>query len=59
MNDHHPQPDLALAAWIRAARRGAGLSQAELAEQLGLGGWCETAIEIGVAERSSVLPPAG
>ncbi|HEY3012753.1 MAG TPA: helix-turn-helix transcriptional regulator [Gemmatimonadales bacterium] len=36
MNDHHPQPDLALAAWIRATRRGAGLSQAELAEQLGL-----------------------
>jgi transcriptional regulator with XRE-family HTH domain len=36
MNDYHPQPDLALAAWIRAARRAAGLSQAELAEQLGL-----------------------
>jgi transcriptional regulator with XRE-family HTH domain len=36
MDDHHPQRDLALAAWIRAARRQAGLSQAELAEQLGI-----------------------
>lgn len=36
MNDHHPQPDGALAAWIRAARRHAGLSQVELAEQLGV-----------------------
>jgi transcriptional regulator with XRE-family HTH domain len=33
-NGDHPQPDIA--AWIRAARRAAGLSQAELAARFGL-----------------------
>ena len=34
MSGYQPQPDLA--AWIRAARRHAGLSQVELAEHLGI-----------------------
>ena len=33
-NGDHPQPDIA--GWIRAARRAAGLSQAELAARFGL-----------------------
>jgi transcriptional regulator with XRE-family HTH domain len=36
MDDHHPQAEVALAAWIRAARRQRDLSQVELAEQLGV-----------------------
>jgi transcriptional regulator with XRE-family HTH domain len=34
MNGDHPLPDLA--GWIRAARRGAGLSQAQLAARFDL-----------------------
>jgi transcriptional regulator with XRE-family HTH domain len=36
MSSGQDQPELELAAWIRAARRRAGLSQLELAEQLGI-----------------------
>ena len=53
MNDHHPQPDLVLAAWIRAARRGAGLSQAELAERLGLAQSSVSQWEKGVTQPST------
>jgi transcriptional regulator with XRE-family HTH domain len=53
MNDHHPQPDIALAAWIRAARRQAGLSQVELAERLGLAQSSVSQWEKGVTQPST------
>ncbi len=53
MNDHHPQPDVALAAWIRAARRQAGMSQVELAERLGLAQSSVSQWEKGVTQPST------
>jgi transcriptional regulator with XRE-family HTH domain len=53
MDDRRPQRDLALAAWIRAARRQAGLSQVELAEQLGLAQSSVSQREKGVTQPST------
>jgi transcriptional regulator with XRE-family HTH domain len=53
MNDHHPQPDVALGAWIRAARRQAGLSQVELAERLGLAQSSVSQWEKGITQPST------
>ena len=53
MNSDHVQPDLELSAWIRAARRRAGLSQAELAAQLGLAQSSVSQWEKGVTQPST------
>jgi transcriptional regulator with XRE-family HTH domain len=53
MNDHHPQRDVALAAWIRAARRQAGMSQVELAARLGLAQSSVSQWEKGVTQPST------
>jgi transcriptional regulator with XRE-family HTH domain len=55
MNDHRPQPQPApaLAAWIRAVRRHAGLSQVELAERLSLAQSSVSQWEKGITQPST------
>jgi transcriptional regulator with XRE-family HTH domain len=50
-NGDQPQPDIA--AWIRRARRGSGLSQAELAARFGLAQSSVSQWEKGVTQPST------